>query len=468
MKFCMNCMAQYDDSLKICPECSFKEGTMPVNSRCMEPGLVLADRYIVGMPLNIDGWFVKYIGWDALLSKKVTVYEYSPVRFASRNIGDTKITPIKEKEFYKYMEIFQRKALLLAEQHLPDNICSVYESFEKNGTAYVVTEYVKGKPLPEYMADEGAIPPQTVEKMFLPILRSLDKLHDSGFVIGGFSAFDMLVLGDGTLFLNSYLENILFNVTDDQSDINQKEKQKYFPPERLSSDDQPGLSPSNDVFSAAMIMYAMMGVKLPEYSERAAYYAKNKNDKLKPLGAYRVKVDKSKENALRNASFFDSTARTPDTETFIKELSGDKKTALRVRGGGLPGWVKVAVPIICALIIAGGVIIALTLKNDGKPPKDTPAGSSQQEPAPDGRNIVISPEEKKLRPGDEFTLIIRCTGIEDLRTVEYDISQPGIIEEKYINTKTLDMTFKALKPGAVTVTISCGDIRRECRVEVGE
>ena len=49
-----------------------------------------------------------------------------------------------------------------------------------------------------------------------------------------------------------------------------------------------------------------------------------------------------------------------------------------------------------------------------------------------------------------------------------DRKSKGVIEEKYINTKTLDMTFKALKPGAVTVTISCGDIRRECRVEVGE
>ena len=406
MKFCMKCMTQYDDGLCICPECGFAEGTMPDNARCMEPGLVLADRYIVGMPLNIDGWFVKYIGWDALTSKKVSIYEYSPVRFSERSIGDTGITALKEKEFYKYMEMLQKKAQLLAEQHLPDNVSAVYESFEKNGTAYIITEFVKGKNLAEYIREQGKISPEETEKLFLPLLRSIDTLHESGFVIGGFSVFDLMILDDGTLFLNSYLENILYNVTDDQTDINQKEKRKFFPPERLKSPDSPELLPANDVFSAAMIMHMMMGVPLPEPDARSAYYDKHKKDKLKALGAYRVRLSNDKAAAMRNASFISSEFRTPDMETFIKELSGVKKVQLRTKKNkGMPLWAKILIPLGCALLIAGGVILAVYLRKSSKP--DTVnALQSEMTVVPDLGRLNLQEAQQQLAQSELLLSVI--------------------------------------------------------------
>lgn len=406
MKFCMKCMTQYDDDLRICPECGFAEGTMPENARCAEPGIVLADRYIIGMPLNIDGWFVKYIGWDALTSKKVSIYEYSPVRFSERKIGDTKITALKEKEFYKYMETLQKKAQLLAEQHLPENVSAVYESFEKNGTAYIIAEYVKGTSLAEYLKEQGRLSPEKTEKLFLPLLRSIDILHESGFVIGGFSVFDLLILDDGTLFLNSYLENILYNVTDDQTDINQKEKRKFFPPERLKSPDSPALLPANDVFSAAMIMHMMMGVPLPEPDARTAYYDKHKKDKLKPLGAYRVKLSSDKAAALRNASFISSEFRTPDMETFIKELSGGKKVQLRTnKNKGLPLWAKILIPLGCALLIAGGVILAVYLRKSSKP-QTVSTLQSEMTIVPDLGRLHLRDAEQQLTQSELLLSVI--------------------------------------------------------------
>ena len=412
MKFCMKCMAQYDDALRVCPECGFAEGTLPDNSRCIEPGVVLADRYIMGMPLNIDGWFIKYIGWDALTNKTVTIYEYCPARFSSRNIGDQNITVIKEKEFYKYMDTFLKKSQILAELHLPDNVSAVYETFEKNKTAYVITEYVKGKSLSEHLEEKGALSPQLTEQMFLPILRSIDELHESGFFIGGFSIHDLLVLDDGTLFLNSYLENILFNVTDDLSDIKQKDKQKYYPIERLRSFDSPELLPSNDVYSAALIMHRMMGVELPEAEARSAYFEKTHKDKLKALGAYHIRVDKDKENALRNASYVDSSFRTPDMETFIKELSGEKKVVLRTnKNKGFPLWAKIAIPVACAAVIAGIVLAVVLNKGEETPPvaETTDTLNSEMTVVPSIVNLNAGAAESKLA---QFGLLIELSGKE--------------------------------------------------------
>ena len=452
----MSCMAQYDDSVRICPECGFEEGTRPFNSRCIEPGQILSDRYIVGMPLSIDSWFVRYIGWDALLNRKISVCEYSPVRFCARNIGDTAITVLKEKEFYKYMERFVKKAQLLAQLHLPDNVASVSEIFEKNNTSYVVTALGEGMPLSEYIEKNGAVSPQMTESMFLPMLRSIDRLHDSGFIIGGFSPDDLLVTEDGSLFLNSYLENALFNITDDRTDITQKDRQRYFSYERLKETDAPALAPACDVYSAAVIMHKMMGVPVPEAADRDGYFEKTHKDRLKLLSSYRIRIASDKEAALRNASYVDSAFRTPNMDSFIKELSGDKKvTLISKKGPVLPMWLKIAIPAACAAVVAGGAV--LFIMKDRAPEKAAPeriiltASELPQE-------MTVVPSVVELSSADaaqlleQSGLVAELTGRETGSSAKPDtvLSQsvpPGSIAEK---NSVVGMTLSA-PDGKVTV-----------------
>ncbi|MBQ7187459.1 MAG: PASTA domain-containing protein [Ruminococcus sp.] len=363
MKFCMRCMTQYDDKHKKCPECGFEEGAQPFNSRCLEPGVILCDRYIVGMPLNISSWFVRYIGWDALTNRRVTLYEYSPARFAVRNIGEAGLTVLKKNEFYRYMERFVKKAQLLAQLHLPDNVADVYEVFEKNNTSYAVSQYAEGMTLSEYIEKNGAVSPQMTEKMFLPVLRSVDRLHESGFIIGGFSPEDILVMEDGSLFLCSYLENALLNITDDRTDITDKERRKYYAYERLQATDQPSLQPACDVYSAAVIMHSVMGVPVPEAEERDRLFERKHKDSLRLASSYRIRLDSNKEAALRNASYVDAAFRTPDMDSFIKELLEDKRVKIiSKKGPALPVWARVMIPAVCAALIAGGTVLFI-MKN---------------------------------------------------------------------------------------------------------
>ena len=78
----------------------------------------------------------------------------------------------------------------------------------------------------------------------------------------------------------------------------------------------------------------------------------------------------------------------------------------------------------------------------------------------------ISPVKKSLSVGDEFVLKISCVNIPDLVSVNYELSEEGVIEPVYIDKQTLSMTFKALKAGSVTVEISYGSIVKHCSVEV--
>ena len=366
MKFCMKCMAQYEDGFTICPVCGFKEGTLPTDSRCMEPGQVLADRYIVGMPLSIDSWTVKYIGWDALTERKVRINEYFPTRYAAREMGKIPLTVVKQKSFYKYMNILLKKAQLLAETHLPDNICSIHESFEKNNTAYVITELIDGKPLAQHISEEAPMTMNSVEKLFLPVIRSLDKLHENGYVSGGFSPDSFMLTAENSLVFSDYLTNLFFNVTDEGAERKREDSDRYYPPERMDDSDTIDISPENDVFSCAVIMYEMLGAKLPSQAERREIYEKKHRDILKKPSAYGAKIEKTKENALINAAAVDPAKRTPDMETFLKELQSDSPVMLRSKQGKkFPLWAKIGIPVLSAAVIAGAAFGINALVNGG-------------------------------------------------------------------------------------------------------
>ena len=367
MKFCMSCMSQYEDGYDICPHCGFQEGTLPADSRCMEPGSILADRYIVGMPIALDSWTIRYIGWDALTEQKVTVNEFFPTRYAVREMGKTELTVVRQEPFYQYMSALLRRARLLAETRLPEAICPVHESFEKNGTAYVITACIEGQPFSDFLAERAPVNEPEAEKLMLPVLRALDKLHENGFIAGGFSPDDLVVDENGRLVLRDFIPNCFFHVTDNPDDIKAAPYDDYYPCERIEPSEKIRLAPENDVYSAAMVFYALLGAMLPEGKLRAHTYAQKHRDILKKPSAFGAKMSKSKENALINAAAPAIPVRTSDMETFIKELTSDRQVPIKAQvGKGFPLWAKIAIPAAAAVLIAAAILLIPMLFAKGK------------------------------------------------------------------------------------------------------
>ena len=433
-------MSQYSDDYNICPMCGFEEGTLPTDSRCMEPGLVLADRYIVGMPLAIDGWLVRYIGYDALTNKKIVINEYHPARYAVREPGQAALKIVKQKQFYRYMSILLKKAGQLSETHVPDNVVNVCECFEKNNTAYVITEYSEGKGLADHIREKAPMRPEAAEKLMLPMLRSLDKLHDNGFISGGFSPASFIVTDENELILSDYLGNMFFNIADNDDSSRMGDNIKYFPPERYDDTDTVDITPENDVFSAAMIMYALLGAKLPEGNDRVNTYKKKHKDILRSPSS--LKNDKTREYALINAAAVEPSQRTPDMETFIKELTGARKAELRSKQkkGGLPLWAKITIPAAAAAAVIGAaaaICIPMMLPKEEKEP-ETPVAETMtagQTIVPSVLNYELSAAADELRKSG---LILEIEGkeVNDEREENIIISQSvekgSIVEENTV------------------------------------
>lgn len=453
-------MAQYGDDYTICPICGFKEGTLPTDLRCMEPGYVLGERYIVGMPMSVDGWMIKYIGWDALTNRKAVINEFFPTRYAAREVGAVPLTVVKPKPFYKYMAVLLKKAQLLSEMHLPDNVCTVYESFEKNNTAYVITEYVEGKPLGEYIKEKSPMEMKSVEKMMLPVLKSLDKLHENGFISGGFSPANFLVTDENDLIFNDYITNIFYNIVENGSERKAAESDKYYPRERISVSETIDLSPENDVYSAAMIMYEMLGAKLPDCQKRSDSFEQKHKDILKKPSSCGAKLEKSKENAIINAGTVSMSDRTPDMETFIKELTSGKDVKLRSEGKSkFPLWAKIAIPAAAVLAVGAAILVPVMLNNNSK--------QSAVETLAEGQTVVPSIVNYNLKSASEELesrkLLIEIEGkeVNDDKDEDTVVSQ-SVQKGTMVSENTVVGVTVSAKSGEFTMPNFLGIDERSC------
>ena len=432
MKFCMNCMSQYGDDYQICPHCGFQEGTLPTDSRCMEPGVILADRYIVGMPLAADSWTIRYIGWDALTEQKVTVNEFFPTRFAVREMGKTALTVVKQEPFYHHMSALLRRSRLLAETRLPETVCPVYESFEKNGTAYVITAHVEGQPMRDFLAERAPVSEAEAERLMLPVMRALDKLHENGFIARGFSP-DHFTVVNGQPVLCDFIANCFFHVTDNPADIREEQYDSFYPPERLTPSETIRLAPENDVYSAAMIFYALLGIELPDGKARTENYQRRHKDILKKPSACGVKMDKSKENALINAAAPAVPIRTSDMETFIRELTSDREVPIKANAGkGFPLWAKIAIPAAAVVLIAAAILLIPMLFSKGV--KDLPLDDKTVVP-----NVVSLTAEKAEQELQKAGLLLEIEG----KTIDDSVDENLVLAQSVQQGEMVGVTVSA-------------------------
>ena len=357
-------MEPFGDGFQICPHCGYVVGTHAEEAIHMDPGTLLHDRYIVGRVLGYGGFGTTYIGWDGKLEQKVAIKEYLPGEFSTRMPGQTMVTVFngdKSEQFKDGMKKFVEEAKHLAKFQNEPGIVKIFDSFEENGTAYIVMEYLDGMTMTDYLKQVGTIPEDDAVAMLMPIMTSLETVHAEGLLHRDIAPDNIFITREGDIKLIDFGAS-RYATTSHSRSLTVIIKPGYSPEEQYRSRGDQG--PYTDVYALAATLYRMItGKTPPDAMERRAKYENQNKDILVPPHKLMKGLSVRRENAILNAMNVRIEDRTPDVETFIQELTAEKP-AKRIYGKikkldlyAWPLWLKIGVPTALAAVIAFGVLL---------------------------------------------------------------------------------------------------------------
>lgn len=145
----------------ICANCGKDISDYQPAPHHLQPGTILAGKYMVGGVLGEGGFGITYIGRDTILDMTVAIKEYFPSGVVNRNnTSSTEITsPIGNAItfFEKGKKSFLDEARILAKFSNEQSIVSVRDFFSENNTAYIVMEYLEGVDLKTFIEKMGRL-----------------------------------------------------------------------------------------------------------------------------------------------------------------------------------------------------------------------------------------------------------------------------------------------------------------------
>ena len=272
--YCYSCMAKLSGGETVCPACGKptalmeKPGQLPV-------GLILADRYTLGLAVEENRSGITYLAADNYLETKHWLREYFPKDFVVRGEDGTEAAtkPGAADSFAAGKKNFIRDIRLQSSLNGFSSAAGVTDLFYTNGTAYAVMEYAPGKPLTAFIAAQGKLSPEYTLALFAPVTRQLAKEQSLGLLRCNLTP-DSFTVADGRLKLEGtgvpggHLSTFL---------------QPGFSPEELyRSSGTPGAW--SDVYSLCAVMYWCMTGITPDAASDRVY----KDDLRSPssLGVY--------------------------------------------------------------------------------------------------------------------------------------------------------------------------------------
>lgn len=357
-------MELFGDEFEICPHCGYVVGTHAEEAIHIEPGTLLYDRYIVGKVLGYGGFGVTYLGWDGKLEQKVAIKEYLPGEFSTRMPGQSHVTVFngeKNEQFHDGLKKFVEEAKHLAKFQNEQGIVKIFDSFEENDTAYIIMEYLDGETLTEYLKREKTIPEDVAVAMLMPVMESLQAVHDAGLLHRDIAPDNIFLTKSGEVKLIDFGAS-RYATTSHSRSLTVIIKPGYSPEEQYRSRGDQG--PHTDVYAIASTLYKMItGKTPPDAMERRAKYENQNKDILEEPHKINKKISINRENAILNAMNVRIEDRTPDVATFIRDLNADppvKRIYGKIKKIDLyswPLWLKIFVPSLLSVILAFGALL---------------------------------------------------------------------------------------------------------------
>lgn len=291
-KYCLYCMNPSETD--VCPGCGKNSSRYAPPPHTLPPGTVLAGKYLLGAVLGEGGFGITYIARDINLNLRVAVKEYFPKSDVTRSISASlDVTPGTGKaaeRFEKGKQQFLKEVRTLSLFTDETNIVNVRDFFTENNTSYIVTSFVPGVNLNDYIAANGKMSYERVFELLSPIMKALGKIHAQGLIHRDISPANIMLTSDGVAKLIDFGTTREFTADSDAT-YSVVLKVGYSPEEQYRSSGRQG--PQTDIYSLSATAYYLLTGKVPVDSISRLF-----SDDIESITALNGSVTKEQEEAV--------------------------------------------------------------------------------------------------------------------------------------------------------------------------
>jgi serine/threonine protein kinase len=232
---------------------------MAETQNALPVGYTLLEYRIEAM-LGAGGFGLTYLAHDANLNTKVAIKEYMPAEFAARG-EDHSVQPktaAAQKSFAWGLQRFLDESRTLASfRH--SNIVRVMRFFEANHTAYMVMEFIAGKPLNEWIKERNTLDQARLTAIAIPLLDGLEVIHEAGYLHRDIKPANIFIRQDGNPVLIDF-GSARMKVDPDQN-LTAVVTPGFSPLEQYHSQGKQG--PWTDIYSFAGVFYWLVTGRKP-------------------------------------------------------------------------------------------------------------------------------------------------------------------------------------------------------------
>lgn len=244
---------------------------------------------------------------------------------------------------HDWLERFKREARAAA-RCLHQNIVTVFEYGEDAGVTYIAMEYVRGRPLQEFLAHSARFGEDFCLRVVVQILQGLAAAHAEGIVHRDIKPSNVIVLDSGLVKVTDFGIARLDSVGISQHGM-MVGTPSYMAPEQFTGGD---IDRRTDLFAVGVLLYEMLtGEKpFPGNTVTEVMYRVMHHPPRDPAD-YNVRLSPALRAVLMKALERDSAMRFQTAESFTSALQQELGAPADV--GGLEELATVIENVACSL-----------------------------------------------------------------------------------------------------------------------
>ncbi len=310
-KLCLGCMEKVEYRNGICPICGYSD-SIGADPTYIQPNTILNNRYLIGAVQSVNGEGVTYLGYDQEVDCKVMVREYMPQGLCTRVMGEPtiRVNPERLVQYKALMAEFTELHKALARLR-NIQICSVNGLFAENNTTYVVTEFISGMRLIDYLKDNaGELSWDQFSQMLRPFLTTINLLHNSGVVHRAICPDTIYVTDGGMLTLTDFSTATARTAN---AELPCEIFNGYAAPEQYSTGGHQGTW--TDVYALCAVLYRTLTGSMPPSA-----ISRMENDDIIPPAELNPNIPENVSNIIVRGMQLEISQRTSTINELVSAL----------------------------------------------------------------------------------------------------------------------------------------------------